>query len=317
MSFWLIQLLGIFLIVNTGNAPAADDDDQKSRQQQATQFVESQLPEWERLLNEVPYQCGRMTMTTAGLGIVEYSLAPGFHMFSQTDETNKKSFFNFANADYFATVERKGDGFGVASIRPAKDLDVNPGFVFSTFFSTSVLQSFSIPALLRLGKLEASDITLNHGSTDITFVPIGDGKSMGGEGEMVRIVVTFDTDKPGFPVSMTRYLVLTSGSLEVVAKYSKFVDVGGKSLPTKFENSHISNGKQSSTISNLEYFPKESLDTARCYLEYYGLARPGLLAEADFGRKSPFGFWLTLTLSIVGGLGVLYFFYQRSRQNYV
>ena len=148
-------------------------------------------------------------------------------------------------------------------------------------------------------------------------MPIGDGKSLGGDGEMVRVVVTFDTDKPGFPVSMTKYLELTSGSIEVIAKYSEFVDVGGKLLPTKFENGQITNGKQSSSLSELQYFPEETLDTSRCYLEYYGIARPGLLAEADFGRKTLFGFWLTLTLSIVGGLGVLYFFYQRSRQNYV
>ena len=317
MKCRLFNLLIIFLAVNSGIVSSDDDDDPKSRQQRAILFVESQLPAWEQYLNKIPYQCGRMSMSTAGLGVVEYSLAPGFHMNESTDETKKKGFFNFSNPDYFAAVERQGDGFGVASIRSSKDLDVDAGFVLSSFFSTSVLQSFSIPALLRLGKLEVSDISRKNDSTNITFVPIGDGKSLGGDGEMVRVVVTFDTDKPGFPVSMTKYLELTSGSIEVIAKYSEFVDVGGKLLPTKFENGQITNGKQSSSLSELQYFPEETLDTSRCYLEYYGIARPGLLAEADFGRKTLFGFWLTLTLSIVGGLGVLYFFYQRSRQNYV
>ena len=212
---------------------------------------------------------------------------------------------DFGNPEYRGTVSVQNGKSTVADSGEKLDL----GYLFSPFESVSVLGNLSIPRLIRSGVLQVDDYSYENGVHRVVLISQHESATNGAD----RVELVFDDQY--LPLPRSKAVNLPAQNADNFAEFLEFKNFDGNWLPTKRKSITNFDGKELlSNIVPIEYFPDEILDTTQCYFEYYGLARPGAGGVVtDFGKKSNYGFWVTVGVAIVSGLGVLIYFFKKSR----
>ena len=302
----VVLLFGLWaILVFSGMAfVQTDDQDSKNNRVAGKKFLNNIVGDWEEYLNVVPLKVSKAIIRSSKFGDYELWNAKGFYLVVKiSSESPDGKLVSFGNPEYKGAVDvQKGKS---AVVDSGEKLDL--GYLFSPFESVSVLGNLSIPRLIRSGDLQVDDYNYENGIHRVVLISQDESATNGAD----RVELTFDDQY--LPLPRSKAVNLPAQNADNFAEFLEFKNLNGDWLPTKRKSITNHDGKELvSNIMPIEYFPDEKLDTAQCFFEYYGLARPDGIV-ADFGKKSNFGFWMTVGVAIVSGVGVLGYFYRKRR----
>ncbi len=280
-----------------------NDQDSKNNRAAGKKFLNKIVGDWEEYLNVVPLKVGKSIVRFPEFGGREVWNSKGFYLVLQSESPEVK-LVSFGNPEYRGAVNVENGKPAVADFGEKFDL----GYLFSPFESFSLLGgNVSIPRRVRSGALEVEAYNYENGVHRIVLISQDESETAGVD----RLELTFDDQY--LPLPRSKAANLPAQNADNFIEILEFKNLGGYWVPIKFKTVTNSNGKQVvSHVMPIEYYPDENLDTTQCYFEYYGLARPGGVVT-DFGKKSNFGFWVTVGVALVSGLGVLLYFFRKSR----
>ena len=279
---------------------------------------EKMINEWESCLHEIPFKCGQMTMTpTRGAGkMMKNSFVwfyQGDHSLSRLYYSDRKvTHISICNPEYCCTLQENADGT-VTIVDLSSDVSLPYAPMSPYLFSSTIGDNSkkTIPSFIESGNLRLTSYLEKEGKHYVSLVPaISKGKKVDIpdlEGTR-QIDLIFDDRFLPLPISRV-VLDASNGSHN---EYGDFVEaIPGIWLPTTTINKIDPDDESKDIAAAIEYGTNRKLDTEKCYVQHYGIARPGSVNIADFGRKSSLGFWVAIAFGLAGITGLIFFFSKR------
>ena len=310
----IVRRLVILLVILAAPKFIDDDADRAVRIKAGENFLGSHVDNWERCLDELPLELGKMSKGKIEQKVLKRVSREWWngksHNLTKAFAENGSETVYMTNPNYRATVNRKDGSSTIVFF--SHDVTANPWVVKSPYSSVSRLglqksepnESDFIPTLFKHQRLKVRDYQTSGGKHVIKLE-----SAIENDFENLKFVeLTFDDRRPPLPVAS----LIKFEDRHLSFDAQEFFEFKGNWLPTLANGSSAMGGDSFQNQVGISYEPQESLDTSQCYLEYYGLAPPGEIAVADFGRKSTARFWVTVVLAIIGAIGTMCYFYKRN-----
>ena len=213
------------------------------------------------------------------------------------------------NSEYYAAVRVDSQKFEKHSVM---HLTTNADDGWSTenertklpFYLAIMIGTSWIPDMVRSGTYTASTQESNGATSKFVLTAVENVKGP------KAVELEFGSDSR-FPKSVTHFFDerRSKGSKYTI---SDFIEIDGINYPTRVQFDVFFDDEKQSTNIGIDYDQMEQLESDRCNLEYYNLAKPGFeLANQDNGSLSR----ILLSASVLFSIcGLVWFFLRKSRK---
>ena len=228
-------------------------------------FLMERLPAWEEVIeNKSTFGCLRHTCVVDGSVISEGMInADGEFRISEESSMPDHTLIavGFSNEIYNADVEIQRTKPQLLSVSENDDDYWGYHFLMTSFHGGS-----TFPELIRKQEMVVSGYSVVDGKHYLLFDRDGDD-------DFVKTELVFD-DAYSIPVEMTNWFASPKGHGQKIV-FKQFEQVGQALLPVFIEFEDMSGSNKPSGGEFRISYSVERLEKDKCYLEHYGLSRPG------------------------------------------
>lgn len=221
------------------------------------------LPAWERVIrNKDTFGCIRYECLVGGKPFSEVMINTDgeFRISEESMKDGSSQSVGFSNESYNADVEIRDKKPQLLSVSKNDDSYWRYHFLMTSFHG-----DYTFPELIRKKKMVVSGYSIVDGKHRFAF-------DRNDDDDFVKTELVFG-DGCDLPIEMTNWFSNPKGQGQKIV-FNRFVKVGQTSLPVDIDFEDLI-GQQNAGGKILAKYTIEPLEKEKCYLEYYGLARPG------------------------------------------
>ena len=226
-------------------------------------FLDERLALWQKIVDSRhDFGCLEYKLSVDGKDVAEGMMnSSGGYWILERKFVDGGKQVKFSNDEYNADINISKGKAQILSLNENSDSFWDFHFLMTSFHGKNVF-----PELFRNGKMKIEKYQSRNGLHYFGF-RLGNGELFDSN------EIVFD-ESHAMPIEGTNWFSKPKGDGQII-KFLKFETIRGVSLPTEIEYENFSSCSPSSFGKfNLEY-SSIPIDKSKCFLEYYGLSKPG------------------------------------------